>query len=221
MSRTGPLIAAAWPSRPRRLDFDRAITITLMPPDLAKYQEFLEAQAARLGSFAFDHEMLLWHYTTGAGLLGIVSSGTIYSTQVSCLNDSSEIRYGQDLFKKALTEALSGFVGDERVKQFLVRYVKLIEQVALALTDGWPALAVRLSLPVTEPWVPRPWGLAHPNLFFPEGETGRGKPGTDGVSPGFSAGQVARPCSSSFASRYGTVGAPSLRFLQGRVRCCL
>jgi Protein of unknown function (DUF2971) len=99
-------------------------------PNLEKYQKFLEEQVKRLASFDFDPKTLLWHYTSGNGLLGILSSGTLYSTQVSRLNDSSEIRYGQSLFQRALTDALSSYTGDQRVKEFIANYLKLIEAVA-------------------------------------------------------------------------------------------
>jgi hypothetical protein len=105
-----------------------------MPVDNEKYQKFLQAQVERLGSFKFDPETLLWHYTNGSGLLGILSTGTLYSTQVSCLNDSSEIRYGQFLFQKALTDRLATLDGDDRVKQFAVHYLKLIEDAATLVT---------------------------------------------------------------------------------------
>jgi len=39
-----------------------------------------------------DPELIVWHYTSGPGLISIIESGTLYSTQVSCLNDATEIR---------------------------------------------------------------------------------------------------------------------------------
>jgi DUF2971 family protein len=39
----------------------------------------------------------VWHYTDAAGLIGIIQSGRIWCTQVSCLNDSLEQRYFGDL----------------------------------------------------------------------------------------------------------------------------
>ncbi|MDQ6706607.1 MAG: DUF2971 domain-containing protein [Acidobacteriota bacterium] len=45
---------------------------------------------------------VLWHYTTGEALLGIIESGSIYATQISCLNDSTELRYFFELFRNAL-----------------------------------------------------------------------------------------------------------------------
>jgi hypothetical protein len=100
-----------------------------MPVDLEKYKKFRDTQVEQLGSFKFDRNTLVWHYTNGPGLLGIIESGTLYSTQVSCLNDSSEMRYGQGLFKKALAEALSTLADDSHVKQFVARYIKQIEDV--------------------------------------------------------------------------------------------
>jgi hypothetical protein len=46
---------------------------------------------------------MLWHYTGGSGLLGILSTQSVYSTQVSCLSDSSEIRYASFVFREALS----------------------------------------------------------------------------------------------------------------------
>jgi len=105
-----------------------------VPVDLDSYQQILKRQIDRLGTFEFDPETVLWHYTNGQGLLGILSSGTLYSTQVSRLNDSSEIRYGQALFQKALTESVATFTGDDRVKQFAIRYLKMIDVVATLMT---------------------------------------------------------------------------------------
>ena len=107
-----------------------------MPVDLAKYQKFLLEQAKRLEAFTFDPNTTLWHYTNGHSLLKILESGRLYSTQVSCLNDSSEMRYGQTLFKKALAEALSKFDGDDRVKQFVTRYLKQIDEVNAQATPA-------------------------------------------------------------------------------------
>jgi hypothetical protein len=96
--------------------------------DRESYWKFVREQATALGAIGFGPDTLLWHYTDGRGLLGIVSSGAIYSTQVSCLNDSSEVRYGQLLFQRALTDVLAQYGGsDPRVKNFLARYLKIME----------------------------------------------------------------------------------------------
>lgn len=71
--------------------------------DFRLYDDFLFAIVKDLGCLEPPPpDTLLWHYTNGGGLLGIVESGTLYSTQISCLNDSEEIKYASRLFKSAL-----------------------------------------------------------------------------------------------------------------------
>ena len=45
---------------------------------------------------------VLWHYTNGSNLINIVDHGKLYSTQVSCLNDQSEIQYSRELLRQAV-----------------------------------------------------------------------------------------------------------------------
>lgn len=92
------------------------------------HRDFVFEQVKVLGSFDFDAEVRLWHYTNGPALISIVESGTLYSTQVSCVSDSSEVRYAQALYKRALTDLLSNYKGDDRVKEFLTRYLKMMEE---------------------------------------------------------------------------------------------
>lgn len=100
----------------------------ILPEDEKQYQEFIQSKVKDLGSLNFSGETLLWHYTNGSGLLGILESGTLYSTQVSCLNDSSEIRYGTSLFKNALIALLPKYSANAAIEPFLQRYLKLMEE---------------------------------------------------------------------------------------------
>lgn len=45
---------------------------------------------------------VLYHYTTQAGLLGILTSGTIWASQVQFLNDSTEFRIGLEIATEQL-----------------------------------------------------------------------------------------------------------------------
>src|SRR5215470_941549 len=47
---------------------------------------------------------LLFHYTTQAGLVGIVKSNLLWATNALYLNDSSELRYGLSVARKCLDE---------------------------------------------------------------------------------------------------------------------
>jgi hypothetical protein len=60
-------------------------------------------------------------YTTGPGLLGMVESGTIYATQVACLNDSTEIRYTFKLYRDALAELKDKNSEDGDAGRFLAK----------------------------------------------------------------------------------------------------
>lgn len=72
--------------------------------DKEKYLAFIQEQVALLEVLEVKSEDTLWHYTTGDSLLSIVESGKLYATQVSCLNDSTEIRYGSKLLRDAYLE---------------------------------------------------------------------------------------------------------------------
>ncbi len=82
-----------------------------------------------------DPEQILWHYSTSAGLIGIVESGTIFATQVSCLNDSTESRYFSMNFRTALAERL-GSINDESTSRFVKKYMELLQD-----DDTTPILA--------------------------------------------------------------------------------
>ena len=72
-----------------------------------KYRAFVSGVAQELGVFQFDPDQIVWHYTNGPGLLGILQSSTIYATQVASLNDANETKYATDLFKVAVQELIA------------------------------------------------------------------------------------------------------------------
>ena len=68
----------------------------------ARYVDFAVQLSRDLGSIAIPPDKILWHYTNGSALLAILESMSIYSTHISCLNDTTELRYGSKLFQEAL-----------------------------------------------------------------------------------------------------------------------
>jgi hypothetical protein len=62
--------------------------------DKEEYRKFSMHHARGFGR-ALPAE--LWHYTDANGLIGILKTGQIWSTQITCLNDSLEQRYFGDL----------------------------------------------------------------------------------------------------------------------------
>src|SRR5271167_915143 len=73
----------------------------ITPEEMQKYSAFIEEQVKFLKVLEFNNQDVIWHYTTGDALLSVVETGTLYATQVSCLNDSTEIRYGAKLLRDA------------------------------------------------------------------------------------------------------------------------
>lgn len=71
------------------------------PEDLEEYRCFCLHHARNFGRPLPDE---IWHYTDANGLIGILQSGKIWTTQVTCLNDALEQRYFGDLVHDAVKE---------------------------------------------------------------------------------------------------------------------
>jgi len=91
--------------------------------EFATYREFTRDLMKRLGALDFDGETVLWHYTTGPGLLRILESGQIFATQVACLNDSSETTYATELFESAIKKAGEVMAPDDP-GQILLKHIE-------------------------------------------------------------------------------------------------
>jgi hypothetical protein len=67
-----------------------------------RYYDFVKQLVTDLRTIAIPPDSMLWHYTSGSALIAIIETGTIFATQLSGLNDTTEIRYGAKLFQEAL-----------------------------------------------------------------------------------------------------------------------
>jgi hypothetical protein len=66
-------------------------------------QEYLSFIGHHLPSFVGGRKAdEVWHYTSADGLIGMLKSGEIWSTQVTCLNDTLEMRYFINLVHDAV-----------------------------------------------------------------------------------------------------------------------
>jgi hypothetical protein len=99
--------------------------MSILPEDRLKYNDFILEQIKELGCLAYDREAIVWHYTTGPGFVGIVESGSLYATQVACLNDSTEIRYALKLYRDALTELREKNAQDTDAQEFLSQVIAM------------------------------------------------------------------------------------------------
>jgi hypothetical protein len=70
--------------------------------DKEEYRKFV---THHLPSFARTSSGEVWHYTSGQALVPILTSGKLYATQVSCLNDTLEQRYFGDLVHAEVKQA--------------------------------------------------------------------------------------------------------------------
>jgi DUF2971 family protein len=59
---------------------------------------------ARVDDTSNDIPPLLYHYTSAAGLFGIIESGTLRGGNFSFMNDSSELDYGLEIVQQVLDE---------------------------------------------------------------------------------------------------------------------
>src|ERR1017187_7578942 len=84
-----------------------------------KYRDFVSRVAQESGCFDFKPDQIVWHYTDGAGFLGILQSSRLYATQVAALNDAAETRYASDLFTRAVKQLIAERVNEQEVVTFL------------------------------------------------------------------------------------------------------
>jgi hypothetical protein len=108
--------------------------------DRQKYIDFIQEQVNLLQSLDIKGDTALWHYTTGESLLNIIESGKLFATQVSCLNDSTEIRYGSKLLRDSLLSVRT-------TKQLPLEESHLLERLIKGLVDE----------PDTPSHAPSPW----------------------------------------------------------------
>ena len=60
----------------------------------------------------FDPQKELYHYTSASGLMGVVTSKTIWATDISYLNDAQEFRYARSVVQRTLDRRLSHELSD-------------------------------------------------------------------------------------------------------------
>jgi len=72
--------------------------------ELAKYSDFGKHSA---GQLLRPLPQTLWYYTSGATFARILKSNSVWSTQISCLNDHSEFRYSVRLLREEFKNSLT------------------------------------------------------------------------------------------------------------------
>ena len=70
---------------------------------------------------------LVWHYTGGDGLLGILRTRSLFATQLACVNDLTESRYAATMLRSALEKRAAAFV-DGPAHTLLQYYASVIDE---------------------------------------------------------------------------------------------
>ena len=98
-----------------------------MPLDFTALDEPLSNLSKKIGNARADLYTeppdLLFHYTSGGGLRGILESSSLWATNYRFLNDASEVAYGASLFEAIIQEKLAK-EGDPVLLEFLGRTLR-------------------------------------------------------------------------------------------------
>ncbi|PDS41137.1 hypothetical protein CO668_30810 [Rhizobium anhuiense] len=81
---------------------------------------FYISQTHNLPSYGWKNELVRYHYTDAAGLLGIIESGTLWATDVRHLNDPSEGTF----FVDRILQLMQQEAGGSLVKQQIVEAIR-------------------------------------------------------------------------------------------------
>ncbi len=114
------------------LDKDKGPEAARMNEAEQNLLDSLEAGFFRLGSLNPDDFLpeTVYHYTSASGLYGIVSSGTLWGSNYSYLNDTSEITYGRELVHEVVHERV-----EAEESSFLNRIYDRLASTPLEATD--------------------------------------------------------------------------------------
>jgi len=138
-----------------------------------QYAEFLKKIVAELKSLDVKGEEEIWHYTTGASVISIIESGTLYATQVSCLNDSTEIRYASNLLMSALLDLRGSASLSAEEAKFMDEVIKFSSQepaVSIHIPSRWFVTCFSRQKDDLSQWRAYSGGENGYALSFPAGE---------------------------------------------------
>jgi hypothetical protein len=104
----------------------------------AEQQEYYEWVMAEIAKYDRVKERTepLWHYTSGQGAIDIIGSGTIWATQVGCLNDTTELIHAPTVLRR-MVETLTREASTEVERAFFTKWLLIMHQ-PLALATSSP-----------------------------------------------------------------------------------
>ena len=93
--------------------------------EMMSYAKFVQDAAAQFGCLEKPRD-LIWHYTDGPGLIGILTSGSLHGTQIAALNDKNEAILATKLYRHAIEELLKDVSDDQVSASFLAWVLEAI-----------------------------------------------------------------------------------------------
>jgi hypothetical protein len=106
--------------------------VKVTPDESNKYRDFVSRIARENGCFDYQPEQIVWHYTDGPGLLGILESSRLHATQVSALSDAKETRHASEVFINAIRQLIDARAEESGVVLFLKTLIDFSRQNAEA-----------------------------------------------------------------------------------------
>lgn len=98
--------------------------IMSLPPEIQKVLSDLEQSVlAPWVELHSEIPLTLYHYTSAEGLVGILSSQSIWLTDLRYVNDMSELQYARKLVESRLVEIQKGALSDVQ-KEFVERFTR-------------------------------------------------------------------------------------------------
>ncbi len=107
--------------------------------ELNTYLRYINSEIDRLCPAVDGAKLPLWHYTDATGLLGIITSHQLRMTAVDCLNDSTEIAYAEDLYRKAIRRLKKAATCSAEGQAFLKRMLDFIDNYDTMAQDPFEA----------------------------------------------------------------------------------
>jgi Protein of unknown function (DUF2971) len=96
------------------------------PAEQQEYVAWVSAEVNRYDRYKERSEPL-WHYTTGQGAIDIIGSGTLWATQVGCLNDTTELTHAPTVLRR-MVDTLTRDANTDTERAFFTKWLLVFEQ---------------------------------------------------------------------------------------------
>jgi Protein of unknown function (DUF2971) len=103
----------------------------------ARYMRWVQGELNRIDR-SKARPAFLWHYTTGQGAIDIITSGTLWTTQVSCLNDSTEFTHASVVLRQAMVNLINDPAAPDDKRDLYRRRLEISQAQTLPTAPNYP-----------------------------------------------------------------------------------